>query len=616
MDSCLRRNNRATIRHRLLISGKLQTATTDKPVTFHASRIAYLQNTLPYSRTLTPTDRSIGFVIFGLLLACYLLTFTGHIQSSDGLSMFATAESMARRGEIDSNALLWMGAQQGNLGPDGELYSRKGLGMVLLALPLVWLAKQWETLGLVQAALLLNPLLTAWTGGLLYRASRRLGWPAATGVAVSLTFGLATLAWPYTQTFFSDPVCGWGLFGALYALLAYSQNGRKRYLVFGGVAWGIAYLARVINLVTLPVFFVALVWVVLQHIPLRKPSIVHRPSSIIHILLQNWRPLVSFALPVVLAGALSLWWNGARFGSIWDAGYVETETFSANWLVGVSGLLVGPARGLLWYSPVLILAVPGAVAFWRRDRSKARWLLLASGAVALVYVALYGKWYMWHGGYSWGPRFLVPLLPLLALWTGPVWRRLIAGRSRLAWVGAIALLILSSGVQGLGLLVPFSLAQEWLRQNVEPLFAPETFTQLRYSPLVLQWRFLRAENIQLAWWQADSGVTLDWIGLLIPLLAVAAGAWLLVQQMTLQRVRAEHGRNRLYGTALVILTLALLLHYDSVLATPRCRRGRADRAAGAAGGRRASPPAAANGSLCQRLPRRAARLRLLRPRRT
>ena len=526
---------------------------------------------MSYFRTLTPTDRSIGFVIFGLLLACYLLTFTGTIQSSDGLSMFATAESIVRRGEIDSNGLLWMGAQQGNLGPDGELYSRKGLGMVGLALPLVWVAKQWEALGLVQAALLLNPLLTAWTGGLLYRASRRLGWPAATGVAVSLSFGLATLAWPYTQTFFSDPVCAWGLFAALYALLAYSQNGRKRYLVFGGLAWSIAYLARVINLVTLPIFAVALLWIVYKRARSTESPISNLQSPISN-LLQNWRPLVSFALPVLLAGALSLWWNAARFGSVWDAGYVETETFSANWLVGVSGLLVGPARGLLWYSPVLILAVPGAIALWRRNKAGSRWLLLASAAIALIYVALYGKWYMWHGGYSWGPRFLVPLMPLLALWTGPVWRRLIAGRSWLAWAGAIALLIWSSGVQGLGLLVPFSLGQEWLRQNIEPLFAPETFTQLRYSPLVLQWQFLRAENIQLAWWQASSGVaptaTIDWLGLLIPLVAVAVGAWLLVQQMTLQRVRAEPGRNRLYSTALVILTLALLTHYGNVTNPP------------------------------------------------
>ena len=62
-----------------------------------------------------PNDRSIAFLIFGFLLAWYLFTYTGVIQSSDGLAMFATVESMVRYGGIDSNQLLWMDLQQGCL---------------------------------------------------------------------------------------------------------------------------------------------------------------------------------------------------------------------------------------------------------------------------------------------------------------------------------------------------------------------------------------------------------------------------------------------------------------------------------------------------------------------
>jgi len=138
-------------------------------------------------------DRSVAIFIVGFLLAAYLFTYTGVIQSSDGLAMFATAESIVRRGEVDSNQLLWMGLQQGSFGPDGELYSRKGLGMTLLSLPLVWLAKQWSAVGLAQAALLLNPLLMAWTGALIYRCGRRLDWSRSVAIATALCFGLATL---------------------------------------------------------------------------------------------------------------------------------------------------------------------------------------------------------------------------------------------------------------------------------------------------------------------------------------------------------------------------------------------------------------------------------------
>ncbi len=166
--------------------------------------------TQPSRRDFDPRDRSIAFLIFCLLLAAYLITYTGIIQSSDGLAMFATAESMARRGAIDSNQLLWMGSQQGNLGPDGDLYSRKGLGMALLALPLVWLARVWPAIGLTHAALLLNPILTALTGALLYRAGLRLEWSRPTAIFTALAFGLARWPGPIRKRSSATPSAPWG----------------------------------------------------------------------------------------------------------------------------------------------------------------------------------------------------------------------------------------------------------------------------------------------------------------------------------------------------------------------------------------------------------------------
>ena len=118
------------------------------------------------ARDITPKDRSTAFLVFGFLFACYLLTYTGYIDSSDGLSTFATTESLVRRGAFDSNQVLWMGNQQGNIGVGGDLFTRKGLGMVALAAPLAWLALFWPAIGLVHTSLLVNPLLTAWTGAI------------------------------------------------------------------------------------------------------------------------------------------------------------------------------------------------------------------------------------------------------------------------------------------------------------------------------------------------------------------------------------------------------------------------------------------------------------------
>jgi len=198
-------------------------------------------------------------------------------------------------------------------GPDGELYSRKGLGMTLLALPLVWMAKQWPAVGLAQAALLLNPLLMAWTGAILYRCGRRLEWSRSAAVATALSFGLATMTWPYTQTFFSDPVCGWGLFTAFYGLLGFAQTGQKRYLLIGGIAWGLAYLTRVLNLVTLPIYLVGLLVVLHRQFEQRYQRVassnslaLFSPKTLPKILSTQWRPLASFLIPIVLAGLTSL----------------------------------------------------------------------------------------------------------------------------------------------------------------------------------------------------------------------------------------------------------------------------------------------------------------------
>ena len=46
-------------------------------------------------RDLKAIDRGIAFSIFWLLFAAYLFTFTTLIDSSDGLSMFATVEQVA-----------------------------------------------------------------------------------------------------------------------------------------------------------------------------------------------------------------------------------------------------------------------------------------------------------------------------------------------------------------------------------------------------------------------------------------------------------------------------------------------------------------------------------------
>ena len=68
--------------------------------------------------------------------------------------------------------------------------------MALLAYPLMWVARLWPAIGVAQVAMLLNPILTAWTGGLLFRQGD--AWAGAgalsTAVPADLWLGDAGLA--------------------------------------------------------------------------------------------------------------------------------------------------------------------------------------------------------------------------------------------------------------------------------------------------------------------------------------------------------------------------------------------------------------------------------------
>ena len=86
---------------------------------------------------------------------------------------------------------------------------------------------------------------------------------------------------------------------------------------------------------------------------------------------------------------------------------------------GLPGLLLDQEFGLLVYAPLLVLALPGLVYLFRRDRP----LALAAGAAVAGVVLTAGTWPMWRGGFNPPGRFLVPIAPLLLVAAALVWEK-------------------------------------------------------------------------------------------------------------------------------------------------------------------------------------------------
>ena len=360
-------------------------------------------------------DRLLALCLLAFLFSVYLLTFSGRYHSSDEMSMLAVTDSLARRGAWDIEYLRWMGEQQGSFGPDGHLYSRKGIGTTLAALPAYWLALRSDLVGNVQAAMLTNGLLTAATGALVFLLLRRLSYRAGIAMGTALAFGLGTMAWPYARYLFSETLAGLGLMLSAYFLLPLPPAGTEaritgRRVLLAGAGLGLALLARLNNAIAAPFLGLLLLYY------------LQRSHS------RDWRrwlkPLVLFGLPVLAALAVIGWYNWLRFGSPWTTGYLPQERFATPFCQGFYGLTLSPGKGLLWYNPLLWAALIAWPAFFRRHRAEA----LLVGALVLSNVAFYAPWYLWWAGHSWGPRFLVTILPFAALPLAPALEA--AGRRR------------------------------------------------------------------------------------------------------------------------------------------------------------------------------------------
>ncbi len=78
---------------------------------------------------------------------------------------------------------------------------------------------------------------------------------------------------------------------------------------------------------------------------------------------------------------------------------------------GLVGFLFDPARGLLWFAPLALVA---ALGWFRRSGSQQRRILLGLTAVSfLAYFFVAALWIDWRGGSGYGPRLLLPVLPAL-----------------------------------------------------------------------------------------------------------------------------------------------------------------------------------------------------------
>jgi hypothetical protein len=368
------------------------------------------------------TDKRLCLLLFCLLLGTYLLIYVPTLDSIDAEAILAVSTSLVRHGSFEIGAigaddalLPYDKARMGRFGLDGNYYSKKGVVPSLALLPLVVLSEWLPWLDTRATAMLFNPIVTAATAILLYIFSRQLGYRLRTALATSFIYGVASLPIIYTQTLYGEPLAALLLLGAVVALHEFHQATNSRSLLIVGICLGLLIGVNAVYGLIFVFMSIYVLWYSIRLTRDERPNVSGQKREKLAITSQ----ILAFYFMPVLACLIAIGlYNLVRFGSALTTGYGfgVGEGFTTPLLKGLIGLSISPFRGLAWLSPVLLIAIPGWLMFRRRNRGLA-WMTL--GLVVIQWLA-FAAWSSWDGGVVWGPRFLIPIIPLLTIYLLPL----------------------------------------------------------------------------------------------------------------------------------------------------------------------------------------------------
>jgi hypothetical protein len=341
-------------------------------------------------------DRNLA-VRLGAAVALFLL-LVGQAQVTvlDGSSMLAVAHSLVHDGSLAVPQPL------GVPGHDGLFYSKYGLLLPLLSVvPVALVQPIGAVTGRVDlleaaAAASLMPLICGALAAAVFALGRRLGAPRPAAVLVAAGAVLGTYVLPYGRDFFTEPLVALGLVVMVERALA----GRE---LQAGVALALAVLARPQSAAFAPLLLV--------YLALRGGGGD----------LRGGVPAAARALPpLAIAAVITVAYNLYRFADPLQFGYRPPVDpgFTTPLLEGSSGLLFSSAKSVFLFAPAIVLVPLAVVALWRRQRATTA-LVVALFAVTW---GLAATWHSWQGGWSWGPRLIIPgvvvVLALLGPWIG------------------------------------------------------------------------------------------------------------------------------------------------------------------------------------------------------
>ncbi|HPQ41433.1 MAG TPA: hypothetical protein PLV45_13750, partial [bacterium] len=337
------------------------------------------------------------------------------------------------------------------------------LGMPLNArIPDVASAFHGLPVGSVLAVSLLNPLLTLIAVWLIVRIGHRLDFSDRASQMAGILYGCATMAWPYAGIGMEPLQTTMILLSFLMILRLRDAPTLPRTLWASLSVAGLMHTKISTPLLALPVAVAGL------------HALCTGPLSRRH----RFQRVGLYCLSLGAASALWFGLYAFRKSTQYTPGFfdnVQPHLILRN----ITGFIISPGKSIFAYSPVLLWSLAGVPAFFRRYRGPAAVLSMT----ALLTLLLIAPWDWSLIEECWGPRYLMPLVPILMILGMPAMER---AYRRPARIGLMLLVVISVLVQIPGVLYPNANILMYSQNREVPVVDLTTWAP-DLSPIVVGW---------------------------------------------------------------------------------------------------------------------------------
>jgi hypothetical protein len=480
-------------------------------------------------------NKRLIFLVFGFFLLVNIISSGGHFDAWDGVETFLVTESMVLKHsaklypDVPSIDRLYFDIHQAvnnnkpQLGDRLEpVYTVRSLLLSAIAVPFYYAALLLHVSPIPFVALFVNSLIISLTCVVVFCFSLEVYNSRKISFVSSLIFGVCSFIWPYNTSLFPQPLQTLCIFTSAYFIYVSTKQSKPGNIIIRNRSSHT--ITTDISNENIKTCFAGLAGLFLGlSVLAHPPSALVIPGFIAYSFFTsrgNRKTFASFLIVLAIMVMFILLINYWKFGSISEFGYGPAQPLSAHsgWN-GLVGLIVSTGAGLIFFFPIAIL-FPLSLRYFCREN---RWLFFISIYVFVVFWFFFGTISYaepagWSGAGGWGPRYLLSILPFIALSTGSLLKHFKKRARDFQVLGTLTIILCTAGftVNLLGTLVWYEYGYDY-GWSVDQLWKVNAIAKMTginsmdimtwnpsYSPIILHAEVLASGHHPQLWHDARS----------------------------------------------------------------------------------------------------------------